>query len=762
MRYVPAVHLSLETLNGPQRDAVVHDKGPLVVFAGAGSGKTRVITYRIAQLIAQQGVAPYRILAVTFTNKAAGEMRERLSSLLAHDVHDIWVGTFHSTCARMLRRYHELCGVKRDFVIYDDADQKAMVTRVLNDFGFDDRRYDPKKVAGAINKAKQEVVGPESYPSNDAWTEVIKKVYTAYEERMTRSGALDFGDLIYRLVRSVESNELLKRELASRFDHILVDEFQDTNRVQFRLVKDLSEQKRNLCVVGDDDQSIYRWRGADRRNILDFRREYPDATIIKLEQNYRSTKKILRAAHSVVSRNVDREEKTLWTENAEGAPILVVRSADERDEAHLAVATAREVVHAGRKLSDIAIFYRIHAQSRVFEEALRAANLPYQVIGGTRFYDRAEVKDILAYLRVISNPDDDVSLLRIVNVPTRGIGKTSIDRVLDRAAKEATSVWATLEHIGDDASIASGTRKKLIGFVSMMNALRDKVAGGMGPAEVARAILEETAYQKALRDEDTPEADARLENIQELLGSMDEFENEAETPTLSAFLENVTLQTNTANDDSEDRITMMTVHAAKGLEFPVVFVGGLEEQMFPYHGYDAGDDPDELEEERRLAYVAFTRAREKLILSWAALRRVFGQPRINPRSRFLDELPRADIEEIGGAPSPSYASQRSSGWDDNSGYQRPWQHPQRSRSERPMMGTPRTSTTPARKSSESYIDRSEVEVGEDGIRMGMRVAHAKYGVGEVRGVTPGVPPKVTVSFPGWGTKQIVASFLEPA
>lgn len=750
------MHLPLDTLNGPQREAVLHDKGPLVVFAGAGSGKTRVITYRIANLIADRGYAPYRILAVTFTNKAAGEMRERLTGILSHSVHDIWVGTFHSTCARMLRRYHDLAGVKRDFVIYDDADQKAMVTRVLNDFGLDDKRYEPKKVAGAINKAKQEVIGPESYPSNDAWNEVIKRVYTAYEDRMQRSGALDFGDLLYRLVRSIETNETLKHELATRFDHILVDEFQDTNRVQFRLVKDLSEAKRNLCVVGDDDQSIYRWRGADRRNILDFRREYPDASIIKLEQNYRSTKKILRAAHAVVSRNVDREEKTLWTDNAEGPPILVVRSGDEREEAQLAVNAAREVVNAGRTLSDIAIFYRIHAQSRVFEEALRAANLPYQVIGGTRFYDRAEVKDILAYLRVLSNPDDDVSLLRIVNVPARGIGKTSIDRILDIAARNGASVWETLQHISDDASVPSAARKKLVGFVGMMNALREKSSYGMGPAELARAIIEETAYQKSLREEDTPEADARLENIQELLGSMDEFENEAETPTLSAFLENVTLQTDTTKDESAERITMMTVHAAKGLEFPVVFVGGLEEQMFPYHGFDAGDDPDELEEERRLAYVAFTRAREKLILSWASLRRVFGQPRINPRSRFLDELPKADIEEIGGAPSPSYASQRSD-WNDD-GYSRPWQHPQRSRSDRP----PARASAPAKSSSESYVDRSDVEVGEDGIRAGMRVAHAKYGVGQVRGVTPGVPPKVTVTFPGWGTKQIVASFLQPA
>lgn len=747
------MHLPLDTLNGPQRDAVLHDGGPLVVFAGAGSGKTRVITYRIANLIAERGVAPYRILAVTFTNKAAGEMRERLSGILQHGVHDIWVGTFHATCAKMLRRYHDLVGVKRDFVIYDDADQKAMITRVLNDMGLDDRRYEPRKVAGAINRAKQEVIAPDKFPSNDAWNEVVARVYQTYEERMARAGALDFGDLLYRLVRAIESNPTLKSELSSRFDHVLVDEFQDTNRVQFRLVKDLSEAKRRLCVVGDDDQSIYRWRGADRRNILDFRREYPDATIIKLEQNYRSTKRILRAAHAVVSRNVEREEKTLWTENEEGPPILVVQNGDERDEAHLAVETIRSVTRAGRSLQDVAIFYRIHAQSRVYEEALRAANIAYQVVGGMRFYDRAEVKDILAYLRVVANADDDVSLLRIVNVPARGIGKTSLDRVLDLAAQRGSSVWDVLTGIESDSTIASATRKRLVAFVAMMNGLRDKANEGTGPASLVRLILDETKYQQGLRDEDTPEADARLENIQELIGSMDEFESESETPNLSAFLETVTLQTDVAKNDTTERVTMMTVHAAKGLEFPVVFVGGLEEQMFPYHGYDASDDPDELEEERRLAYVAFTRAREKLVLSWASIRRVFGQPRINPRSRFLDELPRADLEEIGSAPKPSYLSSRTE-WDSDSSYSRPRSTPPRSWSERPSR------PPPARASNESYVDRSDGDDSEDGIRIGMRVAHAKYGVGQVRAVTPGVPPKVTVSFPGWGTKQIVASFLE--
>jgi len=371
------VTLRLDTLNEPQREAVLHEDGPLVVFAGAGSGKTRVITFRIAHLITERSVPPWRILAVTFTNKAAGEMRERLAHLVPDGGRDVWVGTFHSTCARILRKYAELAGVRKDFVIYDDADQRAMINRVLSDLGLDDKRYDPKKMAGVINRAKQEVVPPEGLPSSDAFSEVVQKIYATYEERMRAAGALDFGDLLYRVVVAAEHSTALRDELSTRFLHVLVDEFQDTNQVQLRLVKLVSEVHRNLTVVGDDDQAIYRWRGADRRNILDFQKGFPDARLVKLEQNYRSTKRILSAAHAVVSRNVDREPKTIWTDNEDGGPVLVVKCADERDEARLAAETAKELLRSGRSLTEMAIFYRIHAQSRVFEEALRASLKPF-------------------------------------------------------------------------------------------------------------------------------------------------------------------------------------------------------------------------------------------------------------------------------------------------------------------------------------------------------------------------------------------------
>ena len=784
------VTLALDTLNAPQRAAVLHADGPLVVFAGAGSGKTRVITYRIAHLIGERGVPPWRILAVTFTNKAAGEMRERLAHLVPQGGRDVWVGTFHAICARILRKYADLAGVRKDFTIYDDADQRAMINRVLSDLKLDDKRYDPKKVAGLINRAKQEVISPEQMPSNDAYHEVVQRIYATYEDRMRAAGTLDFGDLLYRVVVAAEQSKPLRDELSTRFTNVMVDEFQDTNHVQLRLVKLVSEVTRNLTVVGDDDQAIYRWRGADRRNILDFQKSFPDAQLVKLEQNYRSTKRILRSAHAVVSRNVDREPKTLWTDNEEGGPVLVVKCGDERDEARLAAETAKELVRSGRSLTEMAIFYRIHAQSRVFEEALRASNVSYQVIGGVRFYDRAEVKDLLAYLRVVSNVDDDVSLLRIVNVPTRGIGKTSLDKVMEIAARHGASIWSAMNEAAQTNALGA-TSKKLASFLALLEKLRVRASSGEGPAGLARVVLEETNYEKSLKDDDTPEADARLENLRELIGSMEEFEQEAETPTLTAFLELVTLQTSADEAGSGDKLTLMTVHAAKGLEFPVVLVAGLEEQMFPYRGLDADDDPEELEEERRLAYVAFTRAREKLVLTWTPLRRVFGQPRMNSRSRFLDELPKADLRELStGTPRAASFADRPSAGSSGSGYDgdRPWSHPQQGNAARSsaVRGRATGTASPSLASGDgfrassyggerppppstaarggSYVDRTEGDVaGEDGgFYIGMAVTHAKYGVGKVQSVHGGLPPKLTVAFPGWGVKQLVASYVQPA
>ena len=729
--YVQPV-LDLSSLNPSQREAVVHEGGPLVVFAGAGSGKTRVITFRVAHLISAHEVAPWRILAVTFTNKAAGEMRERLVNLLGEQAAAVPVGTFHATCARLLRRHGESVGLSKDFTIYDDQDQLALVKRVLRDLGLDEKRYQPKAMASRINRAKQEVQAPGDIDTSDAWSEVVRRVYATYEKQLHQANALDFGDLIYRTVRGLESDDRFHDAVIGRFSHVLVDEFQDTNHAQFRLVRLLSEGHRNLCVVGDDDQSIYRWRGADRRNILDFRSSFPDATLVKLEQNYRSTKRILRAANAVVVRNVDREPKQLWTDNQEGDAILVVRTLDERDEARLVLRGVRELLSGGHRLSDIAIFYRTHAQSRVIEESLRSANIGYRIVGGMRFYDRAEVKDLLAYLRIMSNPADDMSLLRIINTPARGIGKTTITRLLDWAAQHGTSLSDVLEDGETLAGFGSAPRKRLASFGSLISALREVAASGAPLGEIGAEVVHRSGYGEMLQRDEAPEAEARFQNIQELVASMDEFQRENPDATLADFLENVTLQTSADEDVGGDRVTLMTVHAAKGLEFPLVMVTGLEEQVFPFKGIDPWEDPEELEEERRLAYVAFTRAKQRLVLSFAAVRRIFGQQRVGIPSRFLTELPPEDVEWIG---------------------------------TRPSTPTRRQGSAEARyEPTQSYVDYNEgCDLPEtEGLRRGMQVRHAKFGVGEVREVMHGSPPRVAVRFPGWGTRKIIASYLELA
>jgi len=728
--YVESV-LDLGALNSRQREAVVHEGGPLVVFAGAGSGKTRVITYRVAHLISEHGVAPWRILAVTFTNKAAGEMRQRLLGLLGEEGSAVRVGTFHATCARLLRRHGQSTGLSKDFTIYDDQDQLALVKRVLRDLGLDEKRYQPKPMAGRINRAKQEVQGPEDIETPDAWSEVVRRVYTAYEERLHQANALDFGDLIYRTVRALETDEVFRAEVVGRFSHVLVDEFQDTNQAQFRLVRLLAEGHRNLSVVGDDDQSIYRWRGADRRNILDFRASFHDATLVKLEQNYRSTKRILRSANAVITRNTEREPKELWTDNEEGDAVLVVRTMDERDEARLVLRGVRELSSQGRSLSDIAVFYRTHAQSRVIEEALRGANIGYRIVGGMRFYDRAEVKDLLAYLRVMANPADDMSLLRIINTPARGIGKTTITRLLDHAAGQGKGLTQLLGE-GAIGGIGNAAAKRLASFHRLMTELRDVAVSGAPLGEIGAEVVNQSGYAEMLRHDDSVEADARFQNVQELIASMDEFQREHPDASLADFLENVTLQTSADEQTDGDRVTLMTVHAAKGLEFPIVMVTGLEEQVFPFKGIDPWEDPEELEEERRLAYVAFTRAEERLILSFAAVRRIFGQQRVGIPSRFLTELPSEDVEWIGGRTSSPSA---------------------------PALREERRYEP-----DESYVDYSEGSDLSDleGLRRGMQVRHPKFGVGEVKEVTPGSPPRVSVRFPGWGTRKIIASYLEPA
>jgi DNA helicase-2/ATP-dependent DNA helicase PcrA len=769
--------LDLSTLNPPQREAVLHGDGPLVVFAGAGSGKTRVITYRIARLVQELSVPAYKILAVTFTNKAAAEMRHRIVSLLPRATtpedsygRGPWIGTFHSICARLFRRHAEAVGLSPQFVIYDDTDQKSLMTRIVRDLDLDDRRYAPRELMRYVERQKQQLLKPDQVSVEDAFEEVCARAYTIYEQRLVAASAVDFNDLLVRMVYALKEHQGIRDTLQRLWSYILVDEFQDTNLVQLELVRTLAEKHRNLCVVGDDDQSIYKWRGADRRNILDFRESFPDAAVIKLEQNYRSSAHILGTAMAVIAKNLDREPKQLWTSNEPGPKVRVVTCYDERDEAR-AITEAVRALRERYKLAEMAVFYRTHSQSRVLEEELRASKLNYRVVGGQRFYERAEVKDVLAYLRVLVNPADDVSLLRIINVPTRGIGKTTVDKVVELAGQGGKSVWDTLlaASFGAFPELPRASAKKLEAFVNLIRDHMMRAQSGLGPATLVEQLLSEIGYLEALRDADTVEADGRIENVQELIASMREFENEAEEPTIANYLELMALQTNADEIDDSEKITLMTVHAAKGLEFPVVWVAGLEERLFPLsrEAYIAEDD---LEEERRLAYVAFTRAEHRLFLSHARARRLHGEALVCLPSRFLKEIPKEHVEPISrvgqsgfGASSAGTRYESGSQARYGSGTPGGFRHPQeRGRAPQPPTKFTGVKTSPPKRPpGESYVDRSD---GDDPnqIMNGARVRHAKFGEGSVLAVEPGRPPKVTVKFDAVGVKTLVASFLEPA
>jgi ATP-dependent DNA helicase UvrD/PcrA len=749
-----------DELNEPQAAAAAHTEGPLLVFAGAGSGKTRVITYRVANLVATGRVPPWRILAVTFTNKAAGEMRSRLQSLCGPEVaRALWVGTFHATCAKLLRAHGAAVGVQPNFVIYDTNDQKAVVSRVLKELDLDDRRYPPRAILSHIHKHKQEGRGPDEAAGTSYIDDVALRLFRLYEERLRAANAVDFEDLILLITRLLERTPEGDR-IRRRFDYVLVDEFQDTNATQYRLLRELARDHHNLCVVGDDDQSIYRWRGADVRNIRGFRRDYPAAAIVKLEQNYRSTRRIVAAALAVIARSTEREPKELWTANEEGEAIRVVLARDERDEAAFVVDAIKRARADQTAARDIAVFYRVHAQSRVLEEALRAANVAYQIVGGTRFYERAEIKDALSYLRIVVNPRSDVDLLRVVNVPARGIGATTIDRLLSWAtANDATLVDALgrLEDIGD---LGTAAKRKLVGFRDLLARVR-AAAERLSPGELLELVLSDTGYVQALEKEDTAEADARIENLRELVGSMQDYEAEAEAageqPSLAGFLERVTLASDVDSIDDGGRIVLMTVHSAKGLEFERVLLTGMEEEMFPYKGVDPSER-EELEEERRLAYVAITRARRHLVMTHTQTRQIFGTTRWNRPSRFLGELPGATVEHVATAAIGSGERAFGGGRYVDRGVgtdppMRPWRHPQA------------PAQTNAAQSGDRFVDHDFFddragEVTEVLLERGARVRHDRFGEGQVLSVISLGEPTVVAFFPGWGEKKILARFLK--
>lgn len=636
-----------EGLNPAQAEAVRHINGPLLIMAGAGSGKTKVLTCKVANLLAQ-GVAPYNILAITFTNKAAAEMRERVDKMIGEKAKEVWLSTFHAFCARFLRREIEaVAGYKKNFIIYDSSDSQTVVKQCLKELNLDDKQYVPSSIQAAISNAKNALQSPRDFmrAADSFYAEKAAEVYKMYQQKLRANNALDFDDLLMFSVVILQENEEILKKYQARFKYILVDEYQDTNGAQYLLTKLLSGRYRNLCVVGDADQSIYGWRGADIRNIMDFEKDYPDAAIVKLEQNYRSTKNILAAANSVIEHNIERKPKELWTENTTGEKITHYVANDERDEAQFIANTIlKQKTIFNVPYGDIAVLYRTNSQSRVLEEGFMRAGIPYTMVGGLKFYDRKEIKDILAYLRVIFNPSDSVSLMRIINVPKRGIGDTTVGKLSEYARDHDMSLFDAISSPDALQTLTARVKKPLEFFAEFIFKMM-AMQGNFPLQELIERVMEESGYVKELETEDKPENVTRLENLKEFLSVAREFEKSGEIPNLENFLSQVALVADIDNADLEDdRVTLMTLHSAKGLEFPVVFMSGMEEGLFPHSRTLMNEN--EIEEERRTCYVGITRARRKLYMTNAKMRMIYGRTVCYPESRFLQEVPEETMERL--------------------------------------------------------------------------------------------------------------------
>jgi ATP-dependent DNA helicase UvrD/PcrA len=632
----------LASLNPVQREAVLHTEGPVLIVAGAGSGKTRALTHRIAYLIRELGTSPYAILAITFTNKAAREMAERVEGLLGERIsRGMWILTFHSACARILRREHEHLGLPSSFTIYDEGDTERLIAGVLRDLNVDAKRFPPRAMATAIGKAKDVVISADEYSAAAAnfYEQIIAKVYVEYERRKRLAGALDFDDLISETVRLFRDHPEVLEHYQERFRYILIDEYQDTNRAQYQLVNLLADKYGNLCVVGDADQGVYSWRGATIQNLLDFERDWPQAQVFLMEQNYRSTQNILAIANALIEHNVQRKPKSLWTETPGGELAVRFRADNEHEEAlFVAEEVHRLVDEEGHRYSDVAIFYRTNAQSRVLEDVFMRAGMPYKVVGGVRFYQRKEIKDVLAYLRLLLNPQDLISARRVINTPKRGIGETTVAAVESFALTEGVPFLQAARRVDEIPTLASRARGAVAGFVQVMDRVERALDSGAGPARMVEAAATESGYLLDLETERTVEAEGRIENLRELSGVAAEYEARFPDGGLAGFLEQVALVSEQDEYDEEaSSVTLMTLHNAKGLEFPVVFIIGMEDGVFPH--YRSMGDSAQLEEERRLAYVGITRARERLYLTHAWSRSLFGTTSYNPPSRFLAEIP---------------------------------------------------------------------------------------------------------------------------
>ena len=763
----------LSSLNPAQQEAVLHTNGPLLILAGAGSGKTRVITYRIAYLIGDGHAHPDEVLAVTFTNKAAEEMRERVQMLIGEDGLRVWLSTFHSLCARLLRREAPAIGLTRDFVIYDSSDQISVVKQGMRSLGIDDKLLPPRQALSRISAAKNRMEGPGDIQTS-SWNlreQQIAKVYDYYLRTLSESNALDFDDLLLKTVELMETSEPVRTKYAQRFKYVLVDEYQDTNRPQYLLIKRLSEIHRNLCVVGDPDQSIYKWRGADLRNLIDFETDFPEAATVRLEQNYRSTQVILDAASAVISRNRNRKDKRLWTDKAGGRPIVYFRGGDELEEADFITKVIREA--RSEEVGTLAaVLYRTNAQSRAIEDALMRDAIPYKVIGGVRFYERKEIKDALAYLKLVINPHDDVSLRRVINVPARGIGKGVLDALEKvepddtsdvspllaaglQETKSARSLWAKLVVALERKLLPARSMASLRVFRDLIVELAD-VARNDSVSIAIGKMLDRSGYLRDLRDEHTEDADARIENLMELVSAAREYETRDADASLGGFVDRLSLlsETDEESGTKNARVWLMTLHAAKGLEFPVVVLAGLEEGLFPHSR--SAEDEDELEEERRLCYVGITRARERLFLTSAARRRVFGEYQSTEPSRFIDEIPAELIERM----EPAWTSSFSGAG--RMSYPRTFDTRPNPYGRRYGGGSGRARE---RDETPTYDYASEDQSSMSGMRKGMRVRHQQFGVGIVTDIEEhGDDFKVTVRFNTAGLKKLLAKYarLEPA
>ena len=759
----------LETLNPEQREAVLHLKGPLLILAGAGSGKTRVITSRIAYLVGDGHAKPHEVLAVTFTNKAAEEMRARVESLLGSDITGMWVSTFHALCARLLRREAPAIGLSRDFVIYDSSDQLTVIKQALKHLQIDDAVIQPRAALSRISSAKNRMESPDAIASAAGYNrrdEHIAKIYAYYINALKDSSALDFDDLLLKTVELFEQSERVRTKYAQQFRHVMVDEYQDTNRPQYLLIRRLAEIHRNLCVVGDPDQSIYKWRGADLRNIVDFEADFAEATIVKLERNYRSTQIILDAASAVIRQNRNRKDKHLWTDRAGGERIVYFRGGDELEEADFITRTARGAL-ADDVEAMVAVLYRTNAQSRTIEDALMREGIAYKVVGGVRFYERKEVKDALAYMRLIINPHDDVSLRRVINVPARGIGKGVIDAIerigpaseIDehmpllsaglQPTLSANSLWARVVGGLDDRAFPNRAAASLAAFRDLIVKLTEMARRESVSIAIGK-LLDQSGYLQDLRDERSEEAESRIENLAELVSAAREYESREPEPSLGAFVDRLSLLSDADEEQGsrDARVWMMTLHSAKGLEFPVVVLAGLEEGLFP-HARSA-EDEEELEEERRLCYVGMTRARSRLVLTGAARRRVFGEYKSSDPSRFIDEVPAELLDRL----APSFSSSR---------YQGNFSHYEFTTN--PYGRGGRRGADRLRETAPAYSYEDEDQSTGLALKLGMEVRHPQFGVGTVLSIEAlNDDTKLVVRFNTVGRKTLRAKFarLEPA